>query len=961
METTASIIAVTQLCEKVIKYIIAVSGAKDEKARLRSKIRGCSSLLLQLQDEAADSEEVEEWTKTLELLSAPLARLHEALSLTAVALSSRDGVREKLQWPFKEKDVGMLVEAIDSEMAMLSLALDGNTTRLLIETNARSKRNEQDLKELKGTLKLDMGTTISTLESLGGDLQKLQITQNGVRGGVDKLHERHDMKEAMEQRENILKWLTPIDHASQQRDTISRRQAGTGGWLLRSQVYQDWLGTSNRTLFCPGIPGAGKTVSASIINADLWERYGRDNTIGLAHLFCNYRRQDEQTLDALLSGLLRQLVEPQASLPKHVEEFYVSQKGSSDKIEATAKTLQLVASTYSRVFIVIDALDECSASHGCRIALLSRIQELQNTCGINLLVTSRFIPEIVEKFKTASMIEIQADRDDVRRYLSENMSRLPGFVRNKAELQEEIISRIVEAVRGMFLLAKLHLDSLLGKRSPKAVRIALDKLPTGTDAYDSAYDSAMERIEGQMAEQTELAKQALAFLTCAREPLSTMELQEAMCVEIDEPEMDPDNYPDVKDIIASCLGLVTVDDDRSIIRLVHYTTQEYLERTLDRWFPAAEAMIADVCLSYLCLNRYSDPAYLDPTKDGTWYDYAARNWLHHARRAPSSLKRVVDFLTQETPLIRSYISWRVPIFTLEHIKELWITGLHFAAEYDLEDVIAPLLQRGSDLSRRDVYGQTPLLVAARKGRKAAAEQLLRHGSSIDERLDKGNGAQTGFTALHLASENGHVPIVRLLLEAGAAINSQGENDHTPLSIAVFRGRTEVVQVLLDAGADMTLHNTGKLESNSLTLLGLASFRGHADIVQLLIAAGVDVNERYEDDFAIALWDSASRQRTDCIRILLEAGADPNLTGGTWENSPLIMVCLKHIKDCKDCVDIVKMLLDAGADIDHINLEGWTAYGFAKMKQNLCVAEYLLERGANPELGLNGQPDSPHSQ
>ncbi|KAH8623207.1 hypothetical protein IG631_22364 [Alternaria alternata] len=449
METTANIIAVTQLCEKVIKYIIAVSGAKDEKARLRSKIRGCSSLLLQLQDEAADSEEVEEWTKTLELLSAPLARLHEALSLTAVALSSRDGIREKLQWPFKQKDVAMLVEAIDSEMAMLSLALDGNSTRLLIETNARSKRNERDVRELKAILKLDMGTTISTLESLGVDLQKIRITQNDVQGGVDKLHERHDTKEAIEERRKILDWLTPIDHASQQRDAISRRQAGTGGWLLHSQVYQDWLGTSNRTLFCPGIPGAGKTVSASIINADLWERYGSDNTIGLAHLFCNYRRQDEQTLDALLSGLLRQLVEPRASLPKHVEEFYVSQKGSSDRIEATARTLQLVASTYSRVFIVIDALDECSASHGCRIALLSRIQELQNTCGINLLVTSRFIPEIVEKFKTASMIEIQADRDDVRRYLSENMSRLPSFVRNKAELQEEIISRIVEAVRGM--------------------------------------------------------------------------------------------------------------------------------------------------------------------------------------------------------------------------------------------------------------------------------------------------------------------------------------------------------------------------------------------------------------------------------------------------------------------------------------------------------------------------------
>ena len=274
METTASIIAVTQLCEKVIKYIIAVSGAKYDKTRLRSKIRGCSNLLLQLKDahDAADSEEVEEWSKTLELLTAPLARLREALSLTADALPSRDGVREKLQWPLKEKHVRGLVDAIDSEMAILSLALDGNTMQLLIEINTRSKHNEQNLRELKDILKSEMVTTVSTLQSLGEELQAMQITQNVVRGGVDRLHERHNAKEAMDKRQRILDWLTPIDHASQQRDAISQRQAGTGGWLLDSQAYQDWLSTRNGTLFCVGGPGTGKTVFASIINADLEER-----------------------------------------------------------------------------------------------------------------------------------------------------------------------------------------------------------------------------------------------------------------------------------------------------------------------------------------------------------------------------------------------------------------------------------------------------------------------------------------------------------------------------------------------------------------------------------------------------------------------------------------------------------------------------------------------------------------
>ena len=51
-----------------------------------------------------------------------------------------------------------------------------------------------------------------------------------------------------------------------------------------------------------------------------------------------------------------------------------------------------------------------------------------------------------------------------------------------------------------FLLAQLHLGSLTGKRSPKAIKTALRKLPAGSEAYDYAYKEAMERIEGQIAD-----------------------------------------------------------------------------------------------------------------------------------------------------------------------------------------------------------------------------------------------------------------------------------------------------------------------------------------------------------------------------------------------------------------------------------------------------------------------------
>jgi hypothetical protein len=454
METTASIIAVAQLCEKVVKYIIAVSGAKEEKQRLRLRVRACHALLLQLRDDVADSDEVEEWSKTLKLLSSPLARLQEALSLAAVALSARDGIGEKLRWPFKEKDVEKLIEAIKCEMAMVSLALEGNATSLLIEINACSKRNEQHLVDVKNALEIRTKETHFTLRSINGELETIQTAQNNVRVKVEELHGRQDTEKILRKRQQILDWLTPIDHASEQRDAISRRQPGTGGWLLHSQAYQDWLNADSRTLFCPGIPGAGKTVFASIINADLWERYHQDPTVGLAHLFCNYRRHNEQTLEALLSSLLKQLVEQQVPLPEHIDDLHKKQqsKGASDRTRATVEVLKLVVATYARVFIVVDALDECSTSHGCRTGLLSNIQSLQKQFHINILATSRFIPEITEKFEsfeTACQLEIQADSNDVRRYLSENMYRLPGFVQSNKCLQEEVSSKIVEAVRGM--------------------------------------------------------------------------------------------------------------------------------------------------------------------------------------------------------------------------------------------------------------------------------------------------------------------------------------------------------------------------------------------------------------------------------------------------------------------------------------------------------------------------------
>lgn len=79
--------------------------------------------------------------------------------------------------------------------------------------------------------------------------------------------------------------------------------------------------------------------------------------------------------------------------------------------------------TYTRIFIIIDALDECQASDGCRERLISELFNLQMRSGANIFTTSRIIPEIRDKFNRSKEVEIRAHDEDVRRYLDSQIAQ----------------------------------------------------------------------------------------------------------------------------------------------------------------------------------------------------------------------------------------------------------------------------------------------------------------------------------------------------------------------------------------------------------------------------------------------------------------------------------------------------------------------------------------------------------
>ncbi|KAH6668467.1 hypothetical protein B0J14DRAFT_518928, partial [Halenospora varia] len=139
----------------------------------------------------------------------------------------------------------------------------------------------------------------------------------------------------------------------------------------------------------------------------------------------------------------------------------------------------------------------------------------------------------------------------------------------------------------------------------------------------------MERIDRQKSGLQLLAKKVISWITCAKRPLTTSELQHALAVNIGDPCLDKENLREIDDMVSVCAGLVTVDEESNIIRLVHYTTQEYFERTAKRWFPDAETDISMTCVTYLSFDasktRFcrTDKEFEARLQENALYDYAA--------------------------------------------------------------------------------------------------------------------------------------------------------------------------------------------------------------------------------------------------------------------------------------------------------------------------------------------------
>jgi hypothetical protein len=175
------------------------------------------------------------------------------------------------------------------------------------------------------------------------------------------------------------------------------------------------------------------------------------NEVGVAFLYCNYKAQVDQSASNLLSALLKQLVQSRPDIAAPLTQIYDdhSKRRSRPSIDEIFGALQSVCSKYTTVYVVVDALDECADRDGSRGLLIDKLCDLQSNTDVQLLFTSRLIPDIAQRFESNLTIEVRATEVDVKRFLEGQMPRLPRCIQRDKELKDVIKNKITEAVDGM--------------------------------------------------------------------------------------------------------------------------------------------------------------------------------------------------------------------------------------------------------------------------------------------------------------------------------------------------------------------------------------------------------------------------------------------------------------------------------------------------------------------------------
>ena len=253
----------------------------------------------------------------------------------------------------------------------------------------------------------------------------------------------------------IIEWLAAPDPSTNYNRALRDRNPKTGLWFIESSAFAEWKTTPGSLIWLYGIPGCGKTILSSTILHNVLEECQPKTTSAVLYFYFDFNDAEKERHEKMIRSLVSQL--SRCRVDSSLQDLYSSclNGGRQPTFEVLLETLRQMMTSLGDIYVIIDALDECTE----REQLLTDLEEMASWEGVSLhmLATSRRETDIEEALKLLSdesnRISIQSAlvNADIRIYTHDRLQndrKLRRWLRHP-EVQLEIEDTLVKKAAGM--------------------------------------------------------------------------------------------------------------------------------------------------------------------------------------------------------------------------------------------------------------------------------------------------------------------------------------------------------------------------------------------------------------------------------------------------------------------------------------------------------------------------------
>ncbi|KAK3995350.1 ankyrin repeat-containing domain protein [Cladorrhinum sp. PSN332] len=389
--------------------------------------------------------------------------------------------------------------------------------------------------------------------------------------------ERQKAKERGKTRIRVLNHLSAYDFQTSWKEI---RKAGNTNLIQHIPEYRTWKASNEScTLICQGKLGSGKSVLLANIIDDLICDVASAK-LPVVYFFCRYNTHESLKATTIIRSLLRQLLDSVQDLTSAGKILDISTTFDLENPEMEQIIRKALPSNFE-AYAVLDGLDECNSWE--TQALCRQLRILQGMLRLHLCVSLRLDADNthethMEQLTGRHTFIIPEDNPDIANFIEDELvrrldpKRLAGRLTvGDPALILEISQALLQFAQGMFLWVVLQIESICQEQTDDAIRQALATLPKD---LPETFSRILERsaVAGQ-----EYQTQILKLILASRRPLSTEELREALSVVPGNDVWNPSKaLNNVYSALASCGGLITVDEESLTVRLVHFSIAQFL-------------------------------------------------------------------------------------------------------------------------------------------------------------------------------------------------------------------------------------------------------------------------------------------------------------------------------------------------------------------------------------------------